>query len=266
MAASTAIDVGRFARQGFLALPGFLDAREVARLRAVCDRVLERQRPAGAPLGDTTNIAYLTDARWHVGDAAGLRVLLEFAAMPRVLTLVTATVGAPLFHNTQYFMEPRARSWPGDWHRDCQFLVDGPEHEDEVRAGTVGVHFRVALVDDDHVEYLPGSHVRGDTALESEVRWRRAGHAADEELPGAQRLALGAGDALLFHAWGIHRGRYQAGRARRSLDVIYDVGGPPDRCPSDGFAEPVPLEGLSAGAQGFFASYNASRRGAAHDR
>lgn len=259
MVPGTSTDVDAFARQGFLALPGFLDARRCATLRAACDAVLERQRPGLAD--GTTNLAYLTDARWHPDDQTGRRALLEFAADPRILALVASAVGTPLFHNTQYFMEPETRSWQGGWHRDCQFLAAGPEAEDAVRAKAVGVHVRVALVDDDHLEYLPGSERRADSALERAVRWGRDGHAWTEELPGARRLALRAGDALLFHAWGIHRGRYLADRPRRTLDVIYDIGAPPACCPPEAFAEPVPLAGLSPEARAFFAAYNASRGG-----
>lgn len=247
-----------FTRQGFALFPRFLAAAQIAPLRAACDRILERQR-ASSDGGDTTNIAYLTDGRWHPDGDTDRITLLEFIASPRITALIAAAVGAPSFHNTQYFMEPRVRSWTGAWHRDCQFLVTSPAQEDAVRAQACGVHFRVALVDDDHLEYLPGSEQRADSVAEHTARWSTGAEKKDNDLPGAVRLPLRAGDALLFHAWGIHRGRYVATRPRRTLDLIYNIGAPPPACPRDAFAEPVPLTGLSPTAHTFFITFNAER-------
>jgi ectoine hydroxylase-related dioxygenase (phytanoyl-CoA dioxygenase family) len=247
-----------FARQGFAVFPRFLAAAQIAPLRAACDRVLERQR-ADSDGGDTTNIAYLTDGRWHLHGDADRMTLLEFIASPRITALIAAAAGTPSFHNTQYFMEPRARSWIGAWHRDCQFLVETPAQEDAVRAQACGVHFRVALVDDDHLEYLPGSEQRADSTAERTARWSIGAEKNDGELHGSVRLPLRVGDALLFHAWGIHRGRYVATHPRRTLDLIYNIGAPPPGCPRDAFAEPVPLTGLSPTARAFFTAFNAQR-------
>jgi hypothetical protein len=258
MDSAPGLAVDSFARQGFAVFPRFLAAAQIAPLRAACDRVLERQRAIGDG-GDATNIAYLTNGRWHP-DGDGDRItLLEFIASPRITALIATAIGTPSFHNTQYFMEPRARSWTGAWHRDCQFLVKTPAHEDAIRAQSRGVHFRVALVDDDHLEYVPGSEQRADSATERVVRWPTGPRKIADELPGAVRLSLRAGDALLFHAWGIHRGRYIAARARRTLDLIYNIGAPPPGCPRDAFAEPVPLTGLSPTAHAFFTTFNAER-------
>jgi ectoine hydroxylase-related dioxygenase (phytanoyl-CoA dioxygenase family) len=253
--AATAPD--SFARLGFAVFPRFLATPQIAALRAACDRVLERQRLHRGD--DTTNIAYLTDACWHDDESVDRVTLLEFIASPRVTTLITTAVGTPSFHNTQYFMEPRTRSWIGAWHRDCQFLVSTPAQEDSVRARACGVHFRVALVDDDHLEYVPGSEQRADTPSERTARWQTDTQAPPQDLPGAQRLSLRAGDALLFHAWGIHRGRYVASRPRRTLDLIYNIGAPPPGCPRDAVAQAVPLAGLSPTARAFFTAFNAER-------
>ena len=258
MDAPPGLAVDSFARQGFAVFPRFLAAAQVAPLRAACDRVLERQR-ATMDGGDTTNTAYLTDGRWHPQDGHDRLALLEFIASPRITALITAAIGAPSFHNSQYFMEPRTRSWTGAWHRDCQFLVQAPAAEDAIRAGSCGVHFRVALVDDDHLEYIPGSEQRADTATELAARWPTSGRMVTDDLPGSVRIPLRAGDALLFHAWGIHRGRYVAGRPRRTLDVIYNIGAPPAGCPPEAFAETVPLAGLSPTAHAFFTAFNAVR-------
>lgn len=259
MGAAPGLAADSFARQGFAVFPRFLAAAQIAPLRAACDRVLERQR-ASSDGSDTTNIAYLTNERWHPDGDVDRITLLEFIASPRITAMITRAIGAPSFHNTQYFMEPHSRSWSGAWHRDSQFLVKNPAQEDVVRSQSCGVHFRVALVDDDHLEYVPGSEQRTDSALERTVRWSAGTKKNSDDLPGAVRLPLRAGDALLFHAWGIHRGRYVATRPRRTLDLIYNIGAPPPGCPRDAFAEAVPLTGLSPTAHAFFTAFNAERK------
>jgi hypothetical protein len=73
-------------------------------------------------------------------------------------------------------------------------------------------------------------------------------------MPGRRKIELEAGDACLFHAWGIHRGTYRADVPRRTLDIIYGWGGvcdyspPPPMC----FTDRDLLARLSPGARNFF--------------
>ena len=76
-------------------------------------------------------------------------------------------------------------------------------------------------------------------------------------MPGRMRIALQAGDACLFHAWGIHRGNYQANVPRQTLDIIYgwgktcDYAPPPPMC----FEDRTLLERLGPGARDFFGTF-----------
>lgn len=242
-----------------------MDTVSVRRYRAVCDHVLAQWR-LRHPATQTTNIAWLTEpAYWH-DDPSGLRALLEFVASDRVAGLLETLGGAPpLFNNTQYFFEPVARNWDGAWHRDCQFLVSPSADEASLRARFRGVHFRVAFCDDDNLHYVPGSHLRDDTPAEREVR--DSGNAG--ELADGRIIALRAGDAAVFDAWGIHRGRYRAGVARRTFDVVLQWGPPQMEVPPPPtcFTDAELYAGLSVSARRFYSRFvEAYRNCWAHGR
>lgn len=243
----------QFIARGVTVLEQFLKPTELAALRRICDSVLEQKITADPETANARNIAYLTERQYFRGRDGDLLSLLEFVANPRIVTLLTAVAGElPLFHNTQYFYHPASRSHDGEWHRDTQFLAPDPTLEQERMRGYTGVHFRVALLDDDRLEYVPGSEQRWD--LPDELTIRKGPQPTAADMPGAVRITLKAGDACLFHAWGIHRGTYRADQPRRTLDIIYGWGGscdyspPPPMC----FQDEALLARLSPEAQRFY--------------
>lgn len=246
-----------WSRNGWVRLPGFLAPAEIARLRRACDRALGAwEAETGGRPADATNMADLTEARYFEGVEGELAAILAFAADPRILDLLEEASGAPaLFHNTQYFFEQPERSWAGAWHRDTQFMAADAETERARMASGAGAHFRVAFLADDRLEIVPGSHARWDD--ENELAIRRRG--ADAAMPGARRLALAPGDALLFHGWSIHRGDYGP-RPRRTLDVIYDLNGPCEWAPPrpSCLRNPEILARLDALAQAFYRRFVAA--------
>jgi hypothetical protein len=252
------IDLDQWARDGFVVVPGYLAENERHRLRSACDGVLaawQATRPEDPE--DVTNMAYLTAPRFHA-DATTLVPLLTFAADPWLVGQLDRLAGdaVPRFQNTQYFYEPARQTWDGAWHRDTQFGARDAADERHRRESLTGVHFRVALVDDPWFHIVPGSHVRDDTDVERVARNAKAGGA----LPGGRVMALAPGDALLFHAWSVHRGTYVAGQSRRTLDVIYEWGAvaewsaPPPTC----FLEQAFLGQLPQAAQDFYARFIAA--------
>jgi hypothetical protein len=84
------------------------------------------------------------------------------------------------------------------------------------------VQLQVALLPSDDVEVVPGSHLRWDTPEEHALR-RADGGARNRsnEMPGAVRITLDAGDAAAINSLGIHRGRYHADKPRRTVMITY---------------------------------------------
>ena len=246
---------GQFRDNGYVVLPGFLDGARIARLRGVCDRVLS-QWLAGKPrAGRLTNMAGLTDLKYFPRQRDELLELLRFIAADDVQeALEGLDLGDPLFHNTQYFMEAGDTNWTGAWHRDTQFLSQTISVEKQRIAGTPSVHFRVALVDDARLDYVPGSERRWDHHDEDVVRRKSRGVG---ELSGAINVPLRAGDAVIFSAWGIHRGHYGPAPERRTLDLLYVFdeplhwAPPPISC----FADTSLLDDLPDDARRFFTGF-----------
>jgi hypothetical protein len=241
-----------FRANGFVVLPEFVTAADMARLRSICDRVLSVWRAETPPIDRATNMAYLTEPRYHAGRREELLQLLGFIAAPEILgVLESLDLGEPLFHNTQYFMEGGEADWIGPWHRDTQFLAPNPNLEKQRIAALHSVHFRIAFTDDARLDYVPGSERRWDRPAEEKVRRRNKGIG---DLADAQTIRLRAGDAAVFHAWGIHRGHYGPQPVRRTLDIIYgfdrvaDWSPPAQTCLGD---ESLLAE-LPAGARDFY--------------
>lgn len=247
-------------RDGFVVVRRLFDAGRVAELREVCDEIFAQwlaESPDPAAAADYTNMAFLTEPRFLDAHPRRRATLLGAVADEAVLALVSRISGRELlFFNTQYFFEPATATRPGDWHRDQQFDAADEQTERERMRATVALHAHLALLPDDNLEYVPGSHARWDTPEESSIR-RGAGGAAknSDRMPGARRVRLGAGDAVFFSPWGIHRGRYLAGVPRRTLDVIYSEPNgwvtPPPTC----FLRPGALDGLTPKARDFFTRF-----------
>jgi ectoine hydroxylase-related dioxygenase (phytanoyl-CoA dioxygenase family) len=238
---------------GLVVIPGFLDQSKIAELRRICDHVLKQTIAEVPDRANASNIAYLTERKYFHGHEADLLHLLEFIADQRIISLLTHLSGElPLFHNTQYFYNPETVLWDGDWHRDTQFLAPDAMLERQRIKQHTGVHFRVAFLADSQLEYVPGSERRWDVAAELEIR--KGAQRNRPDMPGRRKIELGAGDACLFHAWGIHRGTYRPDIPRRTLDIIYGWGGvcdyspPPPMC----FTDRDLLARLGPGARNFF--------------
>ncbi|HJR06218.1 MAG TPA: phytanoyl-CoA dioxygenase family protein [Pyrinomonadaceae bacterium] len=243
---------------GFVVLPRLFDAARVRGLRAVCDDVLaqwleESSDPRAA--ADSTNMAFLTEPRYFTKHPEGLRLLLEAITDEKIFDpLAEILDGEPIFHNTQYFFNPATETRAGDWHRDQQFEAPDEETERARMYGYTGVHVHIAFVPDDNLEFVPGTHKRWDTPEERRIRKGLDGREKNSgAMHGARRLALEAGDAAFFSAWGIHRGHYDARTLRRTFDIIYgdnlcDWNTPPPTC----FLQPDLLDDLDERQRQFF--------------
>jgi hypothetical protein len=203
----------------------WFDQRQVRELAEGCDHALAQMRAASRAIGHTTtHISGFLIPEHFCSRPDALARLVEFVSSPAVLTLV-CDLGRPLeaelnLRDIQYFHEPTGRDYDGLWHRDGD--VPGvAEDEAAANRGTL-LRYRVALAADDHLEYVPGSHVRADT--QDELRLRRGPVRNAPLRSGSERIALDAGDVCVFDTWGIHRGRYRSATVRRTLDLLFGFG------------------------------------------
>lgn len=219
--------------EGYVIVRAMFDPARTTELRTICDRILAQWRvanpetgqPGGGP--EATVMRHLNHVGYFADQPAELTPLLEAVADAQVLATMRAVFREePLFRCTSYFFNPLGASKDGNWHRDSQFTTpdDAAEQAVLTKAAESGnsVQMQIALVPSDDIEVVPGSHLRWDTPAEYAIRKGNGGaNNRANTMPGALRVELAPGDALLFNPMGLHRGRYHADRPRRTLMLTY---------------------------------------------
>ncbi|HXM57092.1 MAG TPA: phytanoyl-CoA dioxygenase family protein [Candidatus Dormibacteraeota bacterium] len=237
---------GELARDGFAILRGLLDRERADRLRAVADGLRERY----ARHDPVSGLRGFLHSPWSIAhvEHPGFYTDAPDWWFPELMGLVadpaiherwrTATGDEPAFASAALFVDPivplpadlrassaAAADGAGRWHRDtAENRTDEREREELLggRLDEAGHIIEVALVPSDSFEYVPGSHARWDTPLELEARKHGTTLAArTQPLPGARRIVLGAGDAVLVDTRGIHRGWYRSAVPRRTAVLWY---------------------------------------------
>jgi len=265
----------QFREEGYLIYPGVFAGKELERLLAACNRVLDQHTQVWDrehPNEDFNNMRHVNDPRWHQAGLDDFKLIMETVADPRCLGPVEQIFQEPsLFRCTSYFVNPRRTSWEGEWHRDTQF---GAKDEEEEKATLKkmanspiildGVQFQIPLVDSDDIEYVPYSAARFDSPEEYYIRCAdNRSHQRDGNMPNALRVPLKAGDGVIFNANGLHRGRYHTDKLRRTLMLTYTpLSSPCADFFSDQpwFTEPGHLDCLSPRAKAFFNEFIATYR------
>lgn len=220
-------------REGYVFVKQIYEPERVARLLAICNQTLEQWRICnpenGKPGGDenTNCMRHLNHPGYFRDNPVHRPVLLDAIADPSVIGLTRELFGEePLFRCTSFFFNPSASSQDGNWHRDSQFGTPDDAAEKAVLQdrGVNGssVQMQIALEASDDVEVVPGSHLRWDTPEEYAIRKAdEQRNSRSNEMPGAIRPLLEPGDAILFNPAGLHRGRYHAGRVRRTFMLTF---------------------------------------------
>ena len=195
---------------------------------------------------------------------------MDAVADPGVLEVCRSILGEEvLFRCTSLFMNPLESGKDGNWHRDSQFHHpdEAVEREHIEAGGDAGhaVQLQVALVPSADVEVVPRSHKRWDLPPEYAIRRADEGrNSQSNDMPGAVRVELEAGDGLAFNPFGLHRGRYHTDKLRRTLMLTYTRSSTPwydyfSKQPW--FLEEGYLDGLSDETKGFFAEFEAAYGG-----
>jgi hypothetical protein len=217
-----------YRRDGIVVLPRILPAARLQQLSAACDHVLAQQRAASVTAGHTsTHVTGLLAPEYFLDRPELLEQLASFASSPEVVGLVRdlgqPLEGEPNLRSLEYFHEPSTRDYDGAWHRDGDDvqLPRVAAHGSSVPRSTL-LRLRVPFAPDDHLEYVPGSHLRDDTAAELHAR---RGQVRNQALDSSTvRVVLEPGDVCLFDTWGVHRGRYRRQNSRRTLDLLFRFG------------------------------------------
>lgn len=214
----------KYSEQGYFVIREFFTPSEITLLRKVILKFHE--------LWKKDNDEFYREVAFNSSLITGSEYLNEqerlflfnFISSNKIMALVDGVIpNKPAFMNTQLFFNPVNPELKDFWHRDCQY-DHGIEMQKKVIQETQVLHLRIPLFDEPGMELVPGSHKRWDTDEEFAVREEIKGRASNDDLSTGKKIALDAGDLLVFSADMIHRGLY--GMDRLAWDIlIFDSAG-----------------------------------------
>jgi ectoine hydroxylase-related dioxygenase (phytanoyl-CoA dioxygenase family) len=204
--------------QGYFVIRNYFDAAEISALRKVVLQFhqLWKQDNEQFYLEEAFNSSLITGSEYLKDD--NRLTLFNFISSNKIMQAVdTIITENPVFMNTQLFFNPVNPLQKDFWHRDCQYDYDIEEQKKVINETQV-VHLRVPLFDELGMELVPGTHKRWDNEEEYNVRQEVNGMVSSDNLSNGKKIALAAGDLLVFSADMIHRGLY--GLDRLALDIL----------------------------------------------
>ena len=210
--------------QGYFVIRDYFNAAEVSSLREVILKFHQLWKQDNEEFYQEVafNSSLITGSQYLATDD---RVkLFNFISSKKIMNVVDSVIPTnPAFMNTQLFFNPVNPLLKDFWHRDCQYDHDVAVQK-KVIHDTQVVHLRVPLFDELGMELVPGTHKRWDNDEEFSVRQEINGKMSNDDLSTGKKVALAAGDLLVFSADMIHRGLY--GLDRLALDLlVFDSAG-----------------------------------------
>lgn len=209
---------------GFVSIPGFLNADGLAAIRSHLDRFIRDIVPGMPPAH-----AFFENP----GDPASLKQLFHLAdydAFFKELTgggpfrqLAETLLGEPVTKGeAEYFNKPAGAGKPTPPHQDAYYFMLAPPQ---------AITFWIALEDVDLengcLHYIPGSHLEG---MRPHGRNPTLGFSqcitdfgTADDLAREIAIPVKAGDVLAHHGMTIHRapGNHSADRSRKVIGLVY---------------------------------------------
>jgi hypothetical protein len=158
---------------------------------------------------------HLNHPDYHRDHPQDLAYLLDAVAEPRLIDVVNAALDEPFqFVGTSFYFNPSGEAYSGQWHKD---KGEDPDDPRDWQTG-VALQLQIPLAPSDDLQLVPGSHKRDYSDAERRIIFENDGkNSGADDMPGAVRLSLAPGDAVLFNNLCIHRGRYHKDKPRRTL-------------------------------------------------
>ncbi|XID75201.1 phytanoyl-CoA dioxygenase family protein [Alkanindiges sp. WGS2144] len=212
-----------YAQQGYEVLPAFFSQHDIAQLRQIVAPIYQQwltgnQHMAG--FDQLVNMHSLTHPQYFKHQPELRLKFFNLLSPAKLVEFLKAQFGSAVyFHNTQLFFNPKDKNRQNYWHRDMQYSPISDSEQARVHKELLSLHVRIPLLAETGIELIPHSHQQWDSRLEHQVRFAKEGHQQHDDLPHSQLITLQPGDALIFNAQMIHRGRYDLNRERLALDL-----------------------------------------------
>jgi hypothetical protein len=260
--------------EGWLLVRGVFATERAERLHGIIEDILGQWRACDPISGkaadpDAHAMRHYIHPSYYRAHPEWFPTIIDAVTDPNIYDVARTIFGEdPLFRCTSVYFNPLKTSSEGMWHRDSQFIATSEAEEKEMvlkHAGFAeGVQIQVALVPSEDLEYVPCSHTRWDTPEEYAIRCADGGkQCRSANMPGAIRVRQQPGDAVLFNANGLHRGRYHTDKLRRAFMLTFTTRSRPhfdQLAMQPWLLEPGYIERMSAEARAFFTPFIATYR------
>ena len=210
----------QFEKDGYVIVE-ILNDSEIKEFRSIMDGMLSESKRSSDTKTHSASLQHLGDEisdfgnenrqyYFHLLTKPGTEAIHHAFHIPKVLDTVEELIGGDLIvNNASILASNPGASYNLGWHRD---VIQIPEEEIEDRLFSVdrshnSVQINLPLVQEDALEVVPGSHNRPNTAEEN-AAFSGTKHYAplDAKMPGAVKVSLKAGQAVLYNNNLIHRG------------------------------------------------------------
>src|SRR5947209_5454380 len=192
-------EIAALDREGYVVLPGILNAEQIANARAALDKLIAQAR---------------LDPTWHAGGTLHLNDLVNEPAFDpvwksdRLLAAIVRVIGFDLRIGSVAYRAPQPGYGAQALHADFM-----PGYRGEYQVATA----IVALVDfiqtNGATRVIPGSHVPGEIAVPSD---------ADAPHPAQRFVTCSAGSAIVFNGHLRHSGTRNASQeTRHALQLTF---------------------------------------------
>lgn len=223
------VDQQELVENGFVIVRGAVPADQLARMRASCEQMLQRQKeiwrrergPHDPPCGEWELAKQPRVHMPSVVDESTAHVI-DFCLGPSTMGVSQQLLGAPIACPGMLAMlcSPPIGMGRTRWHRDITPPSLAPLcglQQDFLDNGPALVQWNVALYDDDVLWVVPGSHRRRNTEAEN-AQWYFDAWAP---LPDSVPVELKAGDGVAYSNMILHWGSNYTAQLRRTLHLSY---------------------------------------------
>jgi ectoine hydroxylase-related dioxygenase (phytanoyl-CoA dioxygenase family) len=228
--------VAAFHRDGFLAIPAITGQEEVARLRAIYDRLFERR--AGRDEGNQFDLAGTDEEGKEaalpqiLGPVKYAPELADFQLRANALAIARQLLGTGADYAGEHaILKPAHHGAPTPWHQDEAYWNPALEY----RSLSVWVPLQEATLENGCMQFVPGSHkmdVAPHRSIGNDPRVHGLEIAADVDVSGAVACPLPPGGAT-FHLSGTlhYTGPNHTDQPRRAYILVFHAPSRPREIP-----------------------------------
>ncbi len=206
-----------FKKNGFYLFKNFFEEDIILKLNSVLTKANVSWKKKNIN-PDYVNSNYLTSLD-YLDNSDERQFIFNFIASDELCNIAKEITVPFFFLNTQIFFNPENNHKLPYWHRDIQYLPISENEQFQKMQSDQVIHFRIPLIDDPGLYFIPGSHLRRDNEIERNTRLELNGYKNYYPLKEEILIPHNRTDLLIFSAHLIHKGNYS--KERFSFDILF---------------------------------------------